>query len=119
MGTLGKWGYESFESVDRGPIEATQAAGATRLQQMRWGVWPTARPEVFAFWLYRFEVSVRASAVLGLIGAGGIGKMLVQYTQFRVWDTVGMLLIVVIVVNIIIDQLSGALRTRIITGRWR
>ncbi|MFF1876995.1 phosphonate ABC transporter, permease protein PhnE [Leifsonia sp. NPDC058230] len=118
IGTLGKWGYESFESVDRGAIEATTAAGASRLQIMRWGVWPNAKPDVLAFWLYRFEINVRASAILGLIGAGGIGKMLIDNIQFRIWDVVGMLMIVVVVVTMIIDQLSGMVRHRIIAGRW-
>lgn len=119
IGTLGKWGYETFEAVDRGPIEAADAAGASRMQVMRWGVWPSARPDVLAFWLYRFEISVRASAILGLIGAGGIGKMLVDNIQFRVWDVVGVLMIVVVVVTMIIDQLSGTVRNRIISGRWQ
>ncbi|WP_084614824.1 phosphonate ABC transporter, permease protein PhnE [Nakamurella lactea] len=119
IGTLGKWGYETFEAVDRGPLEATGAAGASRMQVMRWGVWPSARPDVFAFWLYRFEISVRASAILGLIGAGGIGKMLVDNIQFRVWDVVGVLMIVVVVVTMIIDQISGTIRNRIIAGRWQ
>lgn len=118
MGTLGKWGYESFESVDRGAIEAVTAAGGSRLQLMRWGVWTSAKPDVLAFWLYRFEISVRASAILGLIGAGGIGKMLIDNIQFRIWDVVGMLMIVVVVVTMVIDQLSGTVRARIITGRW-
>lgn len=118
IGTLGKWGYESFESVDLGPIEAATAAGASRVQVMRWGVWPSAMPDVLAFWLYRFEINVRASAILGLIGAGGIGKMLVDNIQFRVWDVVGMLMLVVIVVTMIIDQVSGTIRHRIIAGRW-
>lgn len=119
IGTLGKWGYESFESVDRGPIEAATAAGASRVQIMRWGVWPSAAPDVLAFWLYRFEINVRASAILGLIGAGGIGKMLVDNIQFRVWDVVGMLMLVVVVVTMVIDQLSGMVRHRIIAGRWQ
>lgn len=118
IGTLGKWGYESFESVDRGAIEAATAAGASKAQIMRWGVWPNSKPDVLAFWLYRFEISVRASAILGLIGAGGIGKMLVDNIQFRVWDVVGMLMIVVVVVTMIIDQISGLVRIRIISGRW-
>jgi phosphonate transport system permease protein len=119
VGTLGKWGYEAFESVERGPIEAVTAAGGSRAQIMRWGVWPQAQPEVLAFWLYRFEINVRASAILGLIGAGGIGKMLTDNVQYRIWDAVGTLLIVVIVVTMLIDQLSGMLRNRIITGHWR
>jgi len=118
IGTLGKWGYETFEAVDRGASEAAIAAGASRVQVMRWGVWPNAQPEVLAFWLYRFEISVRASAILGLIGAGGIGKMLVDNIQFRIWPTVGMLLIVVVIVTMIIDQLSGMVRHRLIAGRW-
>ncbi|MEO6882324.1 MAG: phosphonate ABC transporter, permease protein PhnE [Mycobacteriaceae bacterium] len=118
IGTLGKWGYESMESVDRGPIEATRAAGASRVQIVRWGVWPSAQPEVLAFWLYRFEISVRASAILGLIGAGGIGKVLADNVQFRIWDAVGTLVIVVVVVTVAIDLVSGMLRRRLITGRW-
>ena len=118
IGTLGKWGYESFESVDAGAIEAARAAGGSRVQVMRWGVWPNARPDVLAFWLYRFEISVRASAILGLIGAGGIGKMLMDNIQFRIWDVVGMLMIVVVVVTMAIDQVSGMVRNRIINGRW-
>lgn len=118
IGTLGKWGYESFESVDRGAIEAVTATGGSRVQIMRWGVWPNAKPDVLAFWLYRFEISVRASAILGLIGAGGIGKMLIDNIQFRIWDVVGVLMIVVVVVTMIIDQISGTVRHRIIVGRW-
>ncbi|MDQ2846592.1 MAG: phosphonate ABC transporter, permease protein PhnE [Actinomycetota bacterium] len=119
IGTLGKWGYEAFEGADRGPIEAATATGSSRIQVMRWGVWPSTRPDVLAFWLYRFEISIRASAILGLIGAGGIGKMLIDNIQFRVWNVVGTLMIVVVVVTMIIDQVSGTVRNRIITGRWQ
>lgn len=119
IGTLGKWGYESFESIESGPLEAVMSVGGSRTQLMRWGVWPAATPEVFAFWLYRFEINVRASAILGLIGAGGIGKMLMDNVQYRIWDAVGMLLIVVIVVTMVIDQLSGMVRHRIIYGTWK
>lgn len=116
IGTLGKWGYEAFEGVDQGPLEAVRTAGGSRVDLMRWGIWPAAAPEVLSFWLYRFEINVRASAILGLIGAGGIGKMLQDNVQFRNWDAVGMLLLVVIVVTVLIDQLSGAVRHRIVNG---
>ncbi len=118
MGTLGKWSYESMEGVDRGPIEAARAAGGSRSQVIRWGIWTSAQPEILAFWLYRFEISVRASAILGLIGAGGIGKVLIDNVHFRIWDAVGMLLIVVVSVTVVLDLISGVLRRRIITGRW-
>ena len=118
IGTLGKWGYESMEAVERGPIEAVRSAGGNLRQMVRWGIWPAAQPEVLAFWLYRFEISVRASVILGLIGAGGIGKVLTDNVQFRIWNAVGTLLIVVVVVTVIIDLISGLLRRRLITGRW-
>lgn len=119
IGTLGKWGYETMEGAEPGPIEAARAAGGSTVQVLRWGLWPGVQPEVLAFWLYRFEINVRASAILGLIGAGGIGKTLADNVQFRIWDSVGTLLIVVIVVTVLIDLTSGALRHRIINGAWR
>ena len=116
VGTLGKWGYEAVEAVPQGPIEAARAAGGNTAQVLRWGVWPQATPAFLSFWLYRFEINVRSSAVLGLIGVGGIGDMLTTYTQYREWSTVGMLLIVVIAVTMTIDAISGALRRRIMEG---
>ncbi|GAB7302715.1 hypothetical protein MAFF212519_05660 [Clavibacter michiganensis] len=71
VGTLGKWGYESVEGVDGGPLEAVRAAGGGAWSLVRWGVWPQASGEFLSFWLYRFEINVRASAVLGLIGSAG------------------------------------------------
>lgn len=118
IGTLGKWGSEAFENVDRRVIESVRATGATPLDTARWAFWPAAATDVIAFWLYRFEISVRASTILGLIGAGGIGKMLADNVQFRNWDVVGMIVIVVIVVTMIVDQISGAVRHRILNGRW-
>lgn len=116
IGTLGKWGYESIDGVPKGPIEAVRAAGGSMSQIIRWGVWPSASPEFLSFWLYRFEINVRASAVLGLIGVGGIGDMLTSYTQYRQWPVVGMLLIVVVVVTMALDAISGAIRRRITDG---
>ncbi|QCQ16833.1 phosphonate ABC transporter, permease protein PhnE [Microbacterium sp. RG1] len=116
VGTLGKWGYEAVEAVPQGPIEAARAAGGSTLQVLRWGAWPQASPAFLSFWLYRFEINVRSSAVLGLIGVGGIGDMLTTYTQYREWSTVGMLLIVVIAVTMTIDAISGAVRRRIMEG---
>ena len=115
-GTRGKWGYEAVEAVPPGPIEAARAAGGSSAQVLRWGVWPQATPVFLSFWLYRFEINVRSSAVLGLIGVGGIGDMLTTYTQYREWSTVGMLLIVVIVVTMAIDGVSGRIRRRIMEG---
>lgn len=116
IGTLGKWGYEAVEAVPFGPIEAARAAGGNIPEVLRWGVWPQAAPAFWSFWLYRFEINVRSSAVLGLIGVGGIGDMLTSYTQYREWATVGVLLLVVVVATVLIDSASGAIRRRITEG---
>jgi phosphonate transport system permease protein len=115
-GTIGKLSAEIIEGCDPGPVEAADATGANRLQRVRWAVIPQVMPEVIAFWLYRFEINIRASAVLGVVGAGGIGTMLQQSIVFRDWGAAGMALIVVVLVTILIDALSGYIRRRIIRG---
>jgi len=116
IGTQGKWVYETIESVEEGASEAVRAAGGGTAEVTRWALWPAAAPALMSFALYRFEINIRTSAVLGLVGAGGIGSMLANYTNFRQWDTVGMLLIVVVVATMTIDAISGAIRRRITQG---
>lgn len=119
IGTLGKLTSEAIEGIDRGPVEALRASGANSLQVLRWGVWPQVAPEIVAFWLYRFEVNIRASAILGVVGAGGIGSLLSRVFDMRDWERIGIALVVIIVVTIIVDQISGAIRKRIISGSVR
>ncbi|MDN3310305.1 phosphonate ABC transporter, permease protein PhnE [Microbacterium oryzae] len=116
IGTQGKWVYEAIESAPQGASEAVRAAGGTTAQIVRWALWPAVAPALMSFALYRFEINIRTSAVLGLVGAGGIGSMLSNYTNFREWDTVGMLLIVVVMATMIMDAVSGAIRRRIMEG---
>ncbi|WP_084077988.1 phosphonate ABC transporter, permease protein PhnE [Demequina sp. NBRC 110057] len=116
IGTHAKWTYETIEAVPPGTAEAVRASGGSLVEVIRWGLWPVAAPELMSLALYRFEINVRTSAILGLIGVGGIGAMLTDYTQHREWDTVGVLIIVVIVVTMVIDAISGAIRRRIMEG---
>jgi phosphonate transport system permease protein len=116
IGTLGKLTAEVIEGIDPGPVEAARAAGATGMQVQRWGVLPQVLPEIIAFWLYRFEINVRAAAVLGFVGAGGIGASLQQTIVYGRFEKAGMALIVVIVATIVIDTASGWVRRRIIEG---
>lgn len=116
IGTQGKWVYETIESVQEGASEAVRAVGGTTAEITRWALWPAAAPALMSFALYRFEINIRTSAVLGLVGAGGIGSMLSNYTNYRQWDTVGMLLIVVVAATMIMDAVSGAIRRRIMEG---
>lgn len=116
IGTLGKLSAEVIEGIDPGPVEAARAAGGSSLQVQRWGVLPQVLPEIIAFWLYRFEINVRASAILGVVGAGGIGEALQQALIFGRYPRAGMLILVVIVATILVDVVSGWARRMIIEG---
>jgi phosphonate transport system permease protein len=116
VGTLGKLTAEVIEGIDPGPVEAARATGARPLQVQRWGVLPQVLPEIIAFWLYRFEINIRAAAILGVVGAGGIGFQLQQTLAFKRYELAGTAVIVVVVATILVDTVSGWLRRRIIEG---
>jgi phosphonate transport system permease protein len=116
VGTLGKLTAEVVEGIDPGPVEAARAAGGRSLQVQRWGVLPQVLPEIVAFWLYRSEINIRAAAILGVVGAGGIGVVLQQTIVFGRYPRAGMAIIVVVVATILVDFVSGWIRRRIIEG---
>jgi phosphonate transport system permease protein len=115
-GTLGKLTAEAIEGIDPGPVEAARAVGAGPLQTQRWGVLPQVLPELVAFWLYRFEINIRAAAVLGVVGAGGIGFLLQQTIAFGRFPLAGTAILVIVVVTILVDTISGRVRQRILEG---
>jgi phosphonate transport system permease protein len=84
---------------------------------MRFGVLPQVLPTIVAYWLYRFEINLRVSAFLGVIGAGGVGAELVSQLRFRNFRAAGTVLLVTIVVVLIIDTVSSMIRRRIIAGK--
>ena len=116
IGTLGKWAAESIESIDDGPIEAVEASGGRWASKMRWAVLPQVMPNIASYWLFRFEINVRASAVLGMIGAGGVGSELVLHLSFRNFPAACAVLLMTITVVLTIDTVSAAVRRRIIRG---
>lgn len=116
IGSLGKLTLENIEAVDPRPVEAVAAAGASWWQRIRTAVVPQMLPETVAFWLYRFEVNIRASAILGVVSAGGIGALLNRVLRGREWEWGGIMLAVIIIVTILVDQISAGLRHRILHG---
>lgn len=117
IGTLGKLSSEVIEGIDPGPVQAVASSGGTWIQRMRFAIVPQVMPNIVAYWLYRFEVNIRASAVLGIVGAGGIGAELVSQLRFRDFSRAGTVLFITVAVVLLVDMTSGRLRRRIISGR--
>ncbi|WP_238385194.1 phosphonate ABC transporter, permease protein PhnE [Nesterenkonia muleiensis] len=122
IGTLSKLISEAIEGVDPGPLEASRASGATHAQMIRWAVLPQVMPDIIAIWLYRFEVNIRASAILGALGAGGIGRLISPPNGLfgqrpYDWEAIGITLFVIIAITILVDQISGFVRHRVIHGK--
>lgn len=113
-GMLGKLYTDIIEDIDPGPIKAVQASGANKLEVLWYAVVPQVLPEFLATSIYRFEINMRASTVLGLVGAGGIGVILNQALNYRKWSVVGMALLVVIIGVSIIDYSSAYIRNKIV-----
>ncbi|MBD1996636.1 phosphonate ABC transporter, permease protein PhnE [Leptolyngbya sp. FACHB-541] len=113
-GTLGKLFSEAIEAIDPGPVEGIRATGASKLQEIVFGVIPQVLPLWTSFTLYRFEANVRSASVLGIVGAGGIGVSLYQSFRSFKYPKVCAILLFLIVSVAIIDTLSSKLRQRLI-----
>lgn len=110
FGIVVKLFYESIETIDPGPIEALTAVGANKLQIIHHAVMPQIMTYFISYVLYAFEINVRASTVLGYIGAGGIGLNLQQTLQVFNYAQTGTIIIVIIVVVVLIDYVSSKSR---------
>jgi phosphonate transport system permease protein len=117
IGTLGKLSSEVIEGIDEGPLESIKSSGGSKINELLYGVVPQVMPTITSYWLYRFEINLRASAVLGVVGAGGVGAELINQLRFRDFPRAGTVLVVTIVMVLIVDTISAAIRRRIIKGR--
>ncbi|MFZ9133572.1 MAG: phosphonate ABC transporter, permease protein PhnE [Gemmobacter sp.] len=117
-GALGKLFSEVAENADLKPVEGLQSVGATWLQRMWIGVVPQVAPNWLSYGLLRFEINIRASAILGFVGSGGIGydlKIAMQWGQGR-YDQVVAIFALLFITIVIVDQISGRARTRLVKG---
>lgn len=114
IGVVVKLLSETVDGVDPGPIEAGRATGATRTQTVRWGVLPQVLPNYVAYSLYTFELNIRAAAVIGIAGAGGIGNLLFTQYRFFNWANVSVIVIELFVLVMVIEFISIALRRRLV-----
>jgi phosphonate transport system permease protein len=119
-GSLGKLFSEALENIDRKQVEGVESTGASRLQQYRFGVIPQILPVLVSQTLYYLESNTRSATVIGALGAGGIGLMLVQAIgTSRSWENVTYIIILILMLVVAMDSLSGWLRRRLIEGTAR
>ncbi len=109
-GMLGKVYSEIFEAVNHRPLEALQAVGANKLQTFFYGWFPQALPNFVSYTLYRWECAVRASAILGLVGAGGLGQQIEISMRMFNFNEVLTILIILFVMVAAVDYLSAKVR---------
>ena len=114
IGFIGKMFSEGVEEANKGSIEALQAAGATRMQQILMGYWPQVKPTFWSIALFRWDINVRESAVLGLVGAGGIGMVLNAAIDLIQWQRVSLVLFTIFVVVVAIEAIVTQIRKRVI-----
>jgi phosphonate transport system permease protein len=105
---------ETVDAVDPRPIEAARATGSHHWPAIRASVWPQVLPNYVAYALYIFEINIRASVVLGIVGAGGIGRVLEAQRSFYRFDRVLAIVLVIFVIVFLIEQASVALRRRLV-----
>lgn len=114
IGAMGKLYSESIESIDPGPIEAITATGANRLQVILFAVLPQVVPQFLSFTMYRWDINVRLSTVIGLVGGGGIGYVLIQYINLLQWNQAATCLWLIGIVVILMDYASARFRHSLI-----
>lgn len=113
VGVMGKLWAETLEDADPGPATALRSAGAGRLQVATHALLPSVAPQMVGLLLYRFDVNVRSSLVLGLVGAGGIGFLINQSIQLFRFDQMLTHILVVLVLIVAVDQVSALVRRRL------
>ena len=114
IGALGKFYYEAIEATDPGTMEAIEATGAGRFKVIWYGVMPNVIPLMLSSTLFYWEYNNRASTVLGLVGAGGIGLALTHALQDFRYPEVMTCLILIVLILVVIDRFSAFVRGRII-----
>jgi len=116
LGLLGKLFAEGHEAVDRSPSRGLRALGANPLQTHRFGIFTQSFPTFLALSLYQIESNTRSAAVLGFVGAGGVGLVYAENMRLWNWDVVMFITLILVVIVMAMDKISALLRARYIVG---
>ena len=118
-GTLGKLFSEVIENIDMGPVEGVASTGASWLSEVRFGALPQVLSSFASYALLRFEINVRGAAVIGFVGAGGIGETLLTAIRKFYYSDVSAILLMLVVSVMAIDFVSETLRHRLLALETR
>ena len=113
FGIVAKMLYESIETIDMGPFEAVESLGANKFRAFWSACFPQILPTYLSQCLYSFEINVRAAAILGYVGAGGLGILINERIGWRDYESLGTVLLTLFVVVLIIENLSQYLRSKL------
>jgi len=114
IAALGKLYSESIESIDPGPIEAVTATGANRLQTIMYAVVPQVLPPFISFTIYRWDINVRMSTIIGAVGGGGIGFLLIQWIRLLDYRSAGIAVWFIAITVAILDYVSAEVREQFV-----
>jgi phosphonate transport system permease protein len=113
IGMLGKLFAEAIEGVEPAPIEAVRATGANNFLTVWFGILPQVVPQFLAFSLYRWDINIRMSIILGIVGAGGIGFLLDQYIRQFQYSQASTCFLIILVAVTVLDWASGYFREKL------
>ena len=114
IGFIGKLLYEAIEEIHSTPVEAVSATGAGRMQVMGYGVLPQVMPAFAGISVYRWDINIRESTVLGLVGAGGIGLQLNAAINSLAWNQVSVIFVMIFATVLVSEWVSARVRHAII-----
>ena len=114
VGYLGKFFSDAFESVDVEVARALRALGARTIQAFQYGLWPHAKPLVWSYSLWMLEYNIRAAAIVGIVGAGGVGLQLHSYQEYYQWDKFATVLLFMFLLVSALDLLGERVRKQIV-----
>jgi phosphonate transport system permease protein len=114
VGFCAKLLYEAIEEIDQSQVEAIEATGASRVQKIVYGILPQVMPTIAGVGIYRWDINIRESTILGLVGAGGIGLQLSGSMNTLAWTQVSMILLVILATVFISEWVSAKVRGAII-----
>jgi phosphonate transport system permease protein len=114
VGFIGKLLYEAIEETDARQIEAVTATGASRAQVLNYGIVPQVLPSFYGISVFRWDINIRESAILGLVGAGGIGAQLQASLNVLAWPQVTLIILVILATVVVSEWVSARVRHAII-----